>query len=131
MEVTIERPFQLKLDVVAIDQHVPSMRANVSVSVEQFGQKLEYCGSFWFDCASLDSFVAALDSVQKKPARMTDMSGGFVFALQAGTEKFEASWEIKRIALEGSVTTVMCRFPIDFDDLAHVKEKFAEFPRWW
>ncbi|NSX06947.1 hypothetical protein [Cupriavidus gilardii] len=131
MEVRIERPFQLKLDVVAIDQHVPSMKANVSFRVEQFGQKLEYCGSFWFDCASWDSFVAALDSVQNKPARMTDMSGSFVFALQMGTEKIEASWEIKRIALEGAVTTVTCRFPVDLDDLAHMKEKLKDFPRWW
>jgi len=131
MEVKIDRPFHLKLNVIATDEHVPSMKADVSVRVQQFGYSLEYHGSLWFECACWDEFVSDLSRIDKTQAKLTDMDGGFVLSLGACSGKPEVSWEMKKIAMDGSVTTAVCRFLADPDTLAHVKRQFTEFPRWW
>lgn len=131
MEIKIDRPFQLKLEVVATDEHVPSMKADVSVQVQQFGHCLEYRGSLWFECSSWETFVSDLNGIDKTPAKIMDMDDCFVLALGADSGKPEILWEMKKIALDGSIATAACRFPTDFDTLAHVKRQFTDFPQWW
>jgi hypothetical protein len=131
MEVKIERPFHLKLDIIATDEHVPSMKADVSVHVQQFGHSLEYNGSLWFECVCWDAFVSDLSRIDKTQAKLTDMGGSFVLALGTCSGKPDVSWEMKKIAMDGSVATAACRFAADPDTLAHVTRQFTEFPRWW
>jgi hypothetical protein len=130
MEIKIERPFELKLDVIATDEHVPSMKADVLVQIQQSGNSLEYRGSLWFECACWEKFVSNLSGIDQSPARLTDMGGCFVLALGTCSEKPEISWEMKKIAMDGAVATATCRFPADLDTLAHVKRQFTEFLPW-
>lgn len=131
MEVRIERPFHLKLDVIEIDEHVPSMKADVSIHVAQFGQSLEYRGYLWLECACWDTFVSDLSRIDETQAKLTDMGRSFVLAVGTCAGKLDVSWEMKKVAVDGSVTTAACHFPADPDTLAHVKRQFLEFPKWW
>ena len=77
MEIKIERPFHLKLDVIEIDEHVPSMKVDVPVRVPQFGQSLEYRGYLWFECACWDTFVSDLSRIDETQAKLINMGGSF------------------------------------------------------
>lgn len=131
MEVEIERPFYLKLDVIETDEHVPSMKADVSVRVQQFGQSLEYRGYAWFECACWDTFVSDLSHIYETQAKLTDIEGSFVLAVGICAGKLDVSWEMKKVAVDGSVATAACHFPADPDTLAHVERQFIEFSKWW
>lgn len=60
MIINIEKPLRLCLGVVETDEHVPSMRMQIAVDVQQFGHKLAYRGNAWFDCTTWDTFVQGL-----------------------------------------------------------------------
>jgi hypothetical protein len=131
MEIKIEKPFRLYLDVVETDEHVPSMRMQIVIDVQQFGHSLEYRGSVWFDCSVWDTFVAGLNSTDDGEAQLVDMGGHFTLRLGAVSGKPSISWEMRKAGVTGAVATAAFRSPIDEDTLAHVKNQFVRFDRWW
>lgn len=131
MEIKIEKPFRLHLDVVETDEHVPSMRTQVVLDVHQFGHSLEYQGSVWFDCSVWDTFVAGLNGISEGEAELVDMGGYFTLRLGVVSGKPVVSWEMKKADVTGAVATAAFRSPIDEDALAHLKNQFKQFNRWW
>lgn len=73
MQVTIDKPFQLELDVIAADEH----------RVQQFRHSLKYRGSMWFECSCWETFVSSLNDGEARAATLTDMDGCFVLAAKA------------------------------------------------
>ncbi|MHA6909976.1 hypothetical protein ACQUJS_16335 [Ralstonia pseudosolanacearum] len=131
MEIRIEKPFRLYIDVVETDEHVPSMRIQATIEVRQFGHVLEYHGNLWFDCSVWDVFVAGLSSIDTAEASLFDMGGHFVLRLSAVSGKPEISWEMKKTAVTGAVASAAFQSSIDADTVAHVKRQFAQFESWW
>nr|CUV29546.1 protein of unknown function [Ralstonia solanacearum] len=127
MEIRIEKPFRFYIDVVETGEHVPSMRMQAAIEVRQFGHKLEYHGSLWFDCSVWDSFVAGLSSIDTVEASLFDMGGHFALRLSALSGKPEISWEVKKAALTGAVATAEFRSPIDEDTVEYVRRQFTQF----
>jgi hypothetical protein len=131
MEIRIEKPFRLHLDVVETDEHIPSMRMQAAIEVQQFGHKLEYHGSLWFDCSIWDAFASGLGSIDTVDANLVDMGGHFALRLSAVSGGSEISWEFRKAGVTGAVATAAFKSPIDGDTLAHVKHQFAQFESWW
>ncbi|WP_316894270.1 hypothetical protein [Ralstonia mannitolilytica] len=131
MEINIEKPFRLHLDVVETDEHVPSMRAQVIIEVRQFGHSLEYRGSLWFDCAVWDAFSERLNSIGEEQAVLVDMGNHFALRLNAIDGQPKIVWEMKKVDVTGGIATATFQSPIDEDTLAHVKNQFMHFVRWW
>ncbi|MHA6881648.1 hypothetical protein [Ralstonia pseudosolanacearum] len=131
MEIRIEKPFRLYIDVIETDEHVPSMRIQVEIEVRQFGHSLEYHGSLWFDCSVWDAFVAGLSSIDTAETSLFDMGGHFVLRLSAVSGKPEISWEVKKAALTGAVATAEFRSPIDEDAVECVRRQFKQLNPWW
>lgn len=50
MDIEITNPVNIKLDVIEFDEHVPSLKFSVSISVEKFGYKAEVNTHFWIEC---------------------------------------------------------------------------------
>jgi hypothetical protein len=131
MEIKIEKPFCLKLDVIEIDEHVPSMRMHVTIDVHQVGHGFEYRGDVWFDCSVWDLFVTGLKSIGEWEAQLVDMGGDFTLWVEAGAERLEISWEMNKTDVTGATAAATFRAPIDEDTLAHVKNQFMQFDTWW
>ncbi|MET2527165.1 hypothetical protein [Ralstonia pseudosolanacearum] len=131
MELKLDKPFRLHLDVVATDEHVPSMQIRVSALVLQFGHKFEYQGTMWFDCSAWDMFVAGLTSIDEQAAELLDMGGRFVLQLgmESGTPRI--SWRLENVDMHGADAAVVYRSAIDADDFSHVRNQFVQFDRWW
>ncbi|WDD93024.1 hypothetical protein Bsp3421_003069 [Burkholderia sp. FERM BP-3421] len=131
MNIRIDRPFFLNLDVIETDDYVPSMKMEISVELQQFGSRIDYRGALWFNCSSWDEFVLGLNNIDTADAVFFDMSGYFVLRIRTVSGKPEISWEVKRSDIEGATATVAFRSPIDEDILAHVKRQVEQFPVWW
>jgi len=101
------------------------------IEVQQFGHSLEYRGNMWVDCSAWDTFVTRLNSVGKGEAKLVDMGGHFTLCLVAAYGGLVFSWEMKKAGLEGAVAIASFRSPIDEGTLAHVKNQFMQFDRWW
>jgi hypothetical protein len=131
MEIKLEKPFRLKLDVAETDEHVPSMRMQVLIEVQQFGHSLEYRGTVWFDCSVWDTFVAGLNLIREEGTELVDMGGHFTLWLGTVFGKPTISWEMKKADVTGAVATAAFRSSVDEDTLVHVRDQFMQFERWW
>lgn len=131
MIINIEKPLRLCLDVVETDKHVPSMRMQIAVDVQQFGHKLAYRGYAWFDCTTWDTFVQGLAAPDTTKVSLVDMGDHFSLTLGVVSGRLELAWEMKKRDTSGAIATATFRSPIDTDTFAHVTLQFKEFERWW
>lgn len=53
MDIEITNPVNIKLDVIELDEHVPSLKFSVSILVEKFGYKAEVNTHFWIELSVL------------------------------------------------------------------------------
>jgi hypothetical protein len=127
MEMRIEKPFRLYLNVVETDGNIPSVRTEMAIEVVLFGQRLEYQGGLWFDCSVLNAFVGGMKSKDAGGVQLVDMGGYFSLRVTAAAGKPEISWELTKKDMAGAVVTAAFRAPIDEDTLAHVRNHFVQF----
>ena len=131
MELKLEKPLRLHLDVCEVDEHLPSMRMLVSADVQQLGHTLAYQGCLWFDRSMWDAFVLRLTSIEEQAAELADMGGHFVFRIATDSGAPQISWKFESVDIRGTVSTIACWSYMDADDLAHVRGQITQFDRWW
>jgi hypothetical protein len=131
MELKLERPLRLHLDVCEVDEHLPSMRMLVSADVHQLGHTLAYQGALWFDCSMWDAFVLRLTSIEDRAAELADMGGHFLLRIGIDSGTPQISWKFENVDIGGTVGTIACRSYMNADDLAHVRGQITQFDRWW
>lgn len=132
MKIEIKQPIVLSLEVVETDDHVPSMRVQVQIVVEQFQHTCRYDGAFWIECANWDGFVQSLWAPKLEGVALRDMSGCFIFAVQEKDAIFSLVLEFEKSDL-GRNRQMKFAFTsaIDDDLLAKIRDEFLEFPAWW
>lgn len=133
LEIKIEQPFGLRMEVVETDDRVPSMRIEAKILIEQFQHTLSYRGLFWIECAAWSRFVNGLHDVGAKPAVLNDMSDYFSLKVSENPSgKMTLSWEFRKSDV-GGCKQAMAAFSSAIDDamLSRMLEEFAEFPAWW
>ncbi|WP_145997187.1 MULTISPECIES: hypothetical protein [Ralstonia] len=131
MELKLEIPLRLHLDVCEVDEHLPSMRVLVAAEVQQARHTLVYRGSLWFDCSSWDAFVSRLTCIEEEAAELADMGGHFVLRIGIESGTPQISWKFESCDMTGKASMAACRSHIDADEFAHVRRQFTQFQRWW
>jgi uncharacterized protein YjaG (DUF416 family) len=132
MEIKIEQPITLRLEVFETDDHVPSMHVNAQIVVPQFQHTCRYDGTFWIECASWDGFTDSLRTSSWREAVLRDMSGYFMLALRRTDEAVRLVWEFAKTDVCNDLRmNVMFSSEIDDDMLGKIKNEFLDFPAWW
>ena len=132
MKIEFEHPLHFCLDVIEIDDHVPSMRVEAKIVVTQFQHTFRYAGMFWIACENWDIFKDALRSSLEKNAVLQDMNGYFTLSVSSKAEGLWLSWEFTKDDLGGGKKTkVSFSSEIDDDMFSKIKSQFLEFPAWW
>lgn len=132
MEIKIEQPITLHLEVFETDDHVPSMHMSAQIVVSQFQHTCRYDGTFWIECASWDGFVDSLRAPSWREAVLRDMSGYFMLALRRTNEAALFVWEFAKMDVGNDRRmNVMFSSEIDDDMLGKIKNEFLDFPVWW
>jgi len=132
MEIKIEQPITLHLEVFETDDHVPSMHVNAQIVVSQFQHTCRYNGAFWIECASWDKFTDSLRTSSCREAVLRDMSGYFMLALRRTDEAVLFVWEFAKTDIGSDRRmNVMFSSKIDDDMFGKIKNEFLNFPVWW
>lgn len=132
MEIEIEQPIGLRLEVVETDDRVSSMRVSAQIVVSQFQHTCRYEGTFWIECASWDEFTDSLRTSSWQEAALRDISGYFMLALRRTDEEVLLSWEFAKVDVGNNRRMkIVFSSKIDDDMLGKIKSEFLDFPAWW
>ncbi|CAM2154078.1 conserved protein of unknown function [Pararobbsia alpina] len=131
MKVEINNPLQLCIEVVKLDERMPSMRVQVAMESVQFGHTLRYQGYMWLDCATWDTFVLDLRRLDEGGAELKDMGRHFTLQIKMTSEKPTLVWRFENKAVAGDAASAEFRAHLDEDELGSIRDQFAQFERWW
>jgi hypothetical protein len=134
MDIQFNEPFEFQLDVVEVDDHVPSLRANVHINMEIGKSKLAYDDCIWLECEVWDRFLKALRTPSIDPVALHDMDEQFALSIHRSEEGVILTWSLSDpngfcICLQ-SMTAL---FTSVISEEAHrkIREVFEDFPAWW
>ncbi|EON0723546.1 hypothetical protein ACNC2Q_002317 [Escherichia coli] len=127
MDIEITNPVNIKLDVIEFDEHVPSLKFSVSISVEKFGYKAEVNTHFWIECQCFDKFVSCMNCGEL--AILKDMNDSFELILNpvAGV----LNWSCMKEDINGSISLSKGSEKLDDAAKQSILRAFNDYPKWW
>ncbi|MEQ4916358.1 hypothetical protein [Morganella morganii] len=127
MDIEITTPINITLDVIEMDEHIPSINFNVIVHVNKFMYALEINSSLWIECECIDEFIKNIKG--GNIAHLKDMKGSFELILNSSLGWFE--WSSSKEDLDGYVTSSKGREKLTDEAKSTIYEAFCSFPKWW
>lgn len=127
MDIEITNPINLTLDVVELDEHIPSMKFNLTVQVKKFGYNSMINAQLWIECRYIDDFINKLQD--GNTALLNDMNGCFELLLNPSQSLLE--WSCAKEDLEGYVTVSKGREKLTNESLNAIYTAFNDYPKWW
>lgn len=132
MDIRFKSPFSFGLQIVEVDDRVPSLRADIEIAVDQFQHAFQYKGHIWIECSVWDGFVEALHMPSREAVSLHGMNDDFALVLQETEAGIALTWRLSKTDLDGRrrmAVEFTCK--VNEDDLAAIRRQFDEFPTWW
>lgn len=127
MDIEINIPINITLDVIELDEHIPSMKLNIMIRVSKFGYSSSVNTQSWIECQFFDAFV---DSMRRGDiALLKDMNGSFKFLLNPSEGWLE--WSSEKEDLDGYITSAKGREKLTEESKQALYEAFDNYPKWW
>lgn len=127
MDIEITNPLGIKLDVIELDEHVPSLKFSVTITVKKFGYKAEVNSQFWIECQCFDEFISCMKS--GKLASLKDMNSSFELVLNPVSGHID--WLCMKEDINGSVCISKGREKLDNAARQSICSAFYDYPKWW
>src|SRR5471030_3100709 len=100
MDIEIKGPIRIVLDTLELDEHIPSMKFDITFSVENFFYRLEVNFQIWVECQCFDEFVNGIKIGGM--AILRDMDGLFELILDPIQGCLD--WSCAKEDLDGYIT---------------------------
>jgi hypothetical protein len=127
MDIKVDSPVKLSLDVTDFDEYIPSMKASVNIEVVGFKYDFSLSTALWFECKVFYEFLGALK--RKSTSTLIDMEKGF--ELKIDFSDGNIAWSISEADLNGGSSSVKGSRPISGDELAGLINAFNSYSKWW
>ncbi|MDO2949114.1 hypothetical protein [Aeromonas simiae] len=127
MDIEISNPINIKFELIEVDDHLPSMKFNVSIIVKKFSYSSEVHSKVWIECHTFDDFMSGLG--QGGVACLKDINNSFELILNPIVKSLEWSC-IKEDCNGGMVSLKGCE-RLDDDSKASIYKAFNDYPKWW
>lgn len=127
MDIEITKPIDITLDVVELDEHIPSMLFNLTIQVKKFDFSSWVNAYLWIECKCIDEFINNIRD--DKTALFKDMSGCFELLLNSSQGWLD--WSCATEDLEGYVTVSKGREKLTEESKLAIYTAFNDYPRWW
>ena len=128
MDIEITNPIHMTLDVMELDEHLPSMKFNVHIQVEKFGgYKLDIKASVWIECRFFDDFIISMR--KGEAALIRDMNSNFELQIDPSRERIE--WSLLKEDLDGYSTSVKGYEQLTDESKHAFYDAFNNYPKWW
>ncbi|MBS3047340.1 hypothetical protein [Enterobacter mori] len=127
MDIEINSPINIILDVVELDENIPSIKFSVTIRIRKLCYSCEVNSQFWIVCQEFDRFI---DNMKRGDvAILKDMNHFFelrVFSSQGWLE-----WSCGKEDLEGNVTAFQGKEKLTEESTRTIYEAFNDYPKWW
>ncbi|MGQ8775936.1 hypothetical protein ACUTQ5_16295 [Serratia sp. NA_112.1] len=127
MDIEISCPISITLDVIELDEHIPSMKFNVSILVKKFGYSTEVNSQLWVECQCFDEFINSIR--QDNTAVLKDINGFFELLLNPAQGWLE--WSCAKEDLDGYITLAKGREKLTDESKYALYRAFNDYPKWW
>jgi hypothetical protein len=132
MLIELKKPVELRFEVVETDDHIPSMRVNVMIKVEQYLHTVQYDGCFWIDCSIWDGFAQSLELGALNGALLSDMNDCFKLKIRCDDDERLFSCSLDKADVNNErLMSFAVTSKLDDDTFASVRKAFLDFPVWW
>ena len=132
MEIKIEQPIDLHLEVIETDDQILSMCVHVKIVASQFQHECRYEGTFWIECTNWEGFTNSLRGSSWQEAVLRDISGYFMLTLRRTEEEMLFVWEFAKADVGGDrQVNIVFSSKIDDDIFGKIRREFLNFPVWW
>lgn len=137
MDINFLLPVDFSLDIIEIDDHIPSLCAMVSYSYSNNDMNINCRNKFWF---LKEDWIFFISQIQKFHVvqdiisiQLTDMSHNFCLAIykKSGIIFFQIRHYYRDYYTDKSCSLNVFRSPLDLDMLAHVTQTFLDCPITW
>lgn len=127
MDIEITSPVNIVLDVIELDEHIPSLKFNVVISVKKFGYNLEVSFQPWIECQRLDEFIDNMRS--GNIAILKDINNSFELLLNPTMGYLE--WSCAKEDLHGFITVSKGKEKLTEESASAMYAAFNNYPKWW
>ncbi|PKE28806.1 hypothetical protein CWS43_20675 [Rahnella sp. AA] len=127
MDIEITSPANITLDVIEIDEHVPSLKFNVMIKINKFNFSVDACSHAWIECQHIDEFIENMRNSEL--ALLKDMNGCFELLLNPSLGWLE--WSCAKEDLDGYITLCKGREKLTEEAKSAIYTAFINYPKWW
>ena len=127
MDIYLNGPIEIALDVIEFDEHLPSIKLRVGIVAEKFDGSISVNTCCWVECAVFDLFVESLKS--GKDALFHDMSNGLSVSVSA--EDHKMAWFYTSTDIDSNEMRAGGNEFLADGDRERIISAFEYFPRWW
>ncbi|MFA3761851.1 hypothetical protein V1951_12125 [Yersinia sp. 2544 StPb PI] len=127
MDIEITSPINITLDVIELDEHIPSLKFNLAIQVDKFSYSLNVSSQVWLECQCFDEFI---DNIRNDDiAHLKDMNGCFELIVNPVLGWLE--WSCAKEDLHGYTTVSKGREKLTDDAKSAIYAAFNDYPKWW
>ncbi len=127
MDIEINDPINIILDVVELDEHIPSMKIDITIRVKKFNYSSDVNSQLWIECECFDKFI---DNMRRDDlALLKDMNG--VFELRLNPSQGWLEWSCVKEDLDGYITSAKGREKLTDESKRALYDAFNGYPKWW
>ena len=128
MKIEISRPLFLSIEVLEVDENIPSFRIEMKISVNQFQNYFQYTGEFWIKCDEWDSFEKNLEFNSESINSFQDIDEDMRLTIHLD----ELTWSVKKVSkFTNQDISLIFRATINDDEFSSIFREFSDFPKWW
>ncbi len=128
MNFAIFDPFELELEVIELDEKIPSFRANVRLTIKQFENLIRYEGATWFEWRVWNEFESNLRGNGIQGGVLMDINENFTFAMKPLPTGASVDLRIKKVSVGSNLsTTLAVSAMVNHDIAASLTSSFIEF----
>ncbi len=127
MDIEISSPINITLDVVELDEHVPSLNFSITIRVKKFNYNSEINSQLWIEYQCFDEFI---DSMRRSDTAVLKDMNGF-FELRVNSVQGWLEWSCTREDLEGNITLAQGKEKLTDQSKRALYEAFNDYPKWW
>ncbi|WP_445115484.1 hypothetical protein [Acinetobacter sp. WZC-1] len=99
MDFLINTPFKLNLNVIELDEHLPSMKLLFNLDTSNMQNELKHVGEVWVETKKYDSFLASLGSKTFTKSEFNSIDNNFNLILSKEDNEFFIILNIKKVGL--------------------------------
>lgn len=127
MDIYLNGPIEIALDVIEFDEHLPSIKLRVGIVAGKFDGSISVNTCCWVECVVFDLFVESLKS--GKDALFHDMSNGLSVLVSA--EDHRMAWLYTSTDIDSNEMRAGSNEFLADGDREIIISAFESLPRWW